>query len=72
MRRRRRGAAEFAVLISFSSLPVWAFWLIGSSRSDEHMLALYGLNLCCLMFIWYNATFGARLWKPTLCYVVVS
>ena len=70
--RRRRAAAEFAVLVAFSSLPLWAFWLIGSSRFDQRMLALWGLSVCCLMFIWYNATFGVRLWKPTLCYGIAS
>ncbi len=69
--RGRRAASELAVLVAFSSLPLWAFWLLGSSRTDQRVLALYGLTHCFLMFIWYNATFGVRLWRPVLCYVIV-
>ena len=70
-RRSRRAAAELLVLLSFSGLPVWAFWFFTGSAIDPSSLALYGCTICCLMFIWYNATFGARLWKPVVCYLVV-
>ena len=69
--RGRRTAAELVLLVAFCSLPVWVFRIFGSSRVDHRLLALYGLAICCLMFVWYNATFGVRLWKPTLCYIIV-
>ena len=70
-RRGRRAAAEILVLLSFTGLPVWAFWFFPASAIHRSTVALYGLSICCLMFIWYTATFGARLWKPVVCYLVV-
>jgi len=70
-RRNHRATAEILVLISFSVLPVWTFWFFTASTIDRSTVALYGLSISCLMFIWYNATFGARLWKPVVCYLVV-
>ena len=70
--RRRRAAAEAALLTAFGGMPVFAFWIIGSSKRDPQLLALYALGLCSLMFIWCNATFGVRLWKPALCYLLMS
>ncbi len=71
-RRRRRAAAELALLTAFSGMPILGFWIIGSSRGDPHVLALYALGICSLMFIWCNATFGIRLWKPAVCYLLMS
>ncbi len=70
-RRRRRGAAELALLFAFSGMPMLAFRVIGSSNGDPQVLALYGLGIASLMCIWCNATFGIRLWKPAVCYVLI-
>ena len=70
--RGRRAAAELALLTAFCGTPIFAFWIIGSSKSDPRQLALYALGICSLMFIWCNATFGIRLWKPALCYVLIA
>ena len=70
--RRRRAAAESALLTAFCGMSILVFWIIGSSKGDPRLLALYALGICSLMFIWCNATFGIRLWKPALCYLLIS
>jgi len=71
-RRRRKGAAELALLTAFCGMPILGFWIIGSSRGDPNVLAFYALGIASLMCIWCNATFGIRLWKPALCYLLIS
>lgn len=70
--RGHRTAAELVLLTAFCGMPIFAFWIIGSSEAKPQVLAIYGLCLASLMIIWCNATFGIRFWKPALCYLLIS